>query len=138
MSDSPVTMFIPFGEGYGNPGITLRADSAKELDSILRELSDSTDPSDENSTSLLDSVLDGVLTVQAGVLLKFPKKVTVAASAPTVTHPQAQSTPADAPTCNHGTMKYKEGVSRSSGKNYKGWFCPAPQGQNQCSPQFVK
>ncbi|MET0466972.1 MAG: hypothetical protein ABW007_27685 [Chitinophagaceae bacterium] len=138
MSDSPVTMFIPFGEGYGNPGITLRADSAKELDGILKELSNPTDPKDAESVSLLDSVLDGVLTVQAGVTLKFPKKVTVAASAePAVTHPQATGA-ADAPTCTHGSMKYKEGTSRSTGKQYKGWFCPAPQGAGQCAPQFVK
>lgn len=137
MSDSPVTMFIPFGEGYGNPGITLRADSAKELDGILRELSNPVDAKDPEGVSLLDSVLDGVLTVQAGVLLKFPKKVVVAASAPApVTHPQATGA-ADAPNCNHGPMKYKAGTSNKTGKEYKAWFCPAPQGTQQCPAKFI-
>lgn len=134
MSDAPITLFIPFGNGYGNPGITVRADSLRELNTILDEFSSQDDP---EGTSLLDQILDGVVTVKAGVLLKFPQEAPVAKP---VTHPQAQNSPADAPNCTHGAMKYREGKVKSGpnvGKDYKGWFCPAPQGTNQCKPQFI-
>jgi hypothetical protein len=39
-------------------------------------------------------------------------------------------------TCPHGSMTYREGVSQSSGKPYKGWFCPM-RGQNACKPIFA-
>lgn len=137
MSDAPLTLFMPFGTGYGNPGLTVRADSAKELDSILEDLTTKVNESDPDELSTLDSILDGIQTVRAAALLKFPQEEK-ASPKPTVTHPQAQSTPPDAPSCNHGTMKWKEGTSRSTNKPYKGWFCTAPQGTNQCSPQFVR
>lgn len=40
-------------------------------------------------------------------------------------------TPA-APECPHGPMVWKEGLSQSSGKPYKGHFCAA----GECKPQF--
>lgn len=135
MSDAPLTLFMPFGTGYGNPGLTVRADSAKELDSILKDLTTAVNAADPD-VSQLDAILDGIQTVRAAALLKFPQEEKPVK--PTVTHPQAQSVPADAPSCNHGPMKWKEGTSRSTGKSYKGWFCTAPQGTNQCSPQFVR
>lgn len=144
MSDAPITLFVPFGEGYGNPGLTLRADSIKELTATIDQLSEQVDE-DPESTSVLDHLLDGVLTIKAGVLLKFPQKVQVTApAANTTNHPQAQSTPADAPNCSHGQMKYREGTTKSgpnAGKQYKGWFCSAPFGTDraqQCAPQFIR
>jgi hypothetical protein len=137
MNESPLTLFIPFGSGYGNPGLTLRAENVGELNAVLSDLSEPTDVTDPESASKRDELLDGVLTVKAGVLLKFPQDEKPKA-APTVTHPQAAtSAPADAPVCTHGPMKWKEGVSKS-GNNYKGWFCGAPYGQTQCKAQFVK
>lgn len=138
MSDSPITLFVPFGEGYGNPGLTIRADSLDELDEILAGVSDSVDD-DPDSVSKLDSILDGVLTIKAAVALKFPQKTVVNQNATASTHPQAKAQPDSAPSCNHGPMKYREGTSRQ-GNPYKGWFCPAPQGTpgGQCKPQFVK
>jgi hypothetical protein len=140
VSDAPITLFVPFGEGYGNPGLTVRADSVDELNSILDDLSDSQDSTDPESVSKLDALLDGVLTVKAAVTLKFPQKTVVNQNATATSHPQAQATPSSAPSCTHGAMKFKEGVSRSSGNAYKGWFCPAPQGTpgGQCKPQFIK
>lgn len=131
MSDSALTMFIPFGAGYGNPGLTVRADTVDELVAVFGELS----ATGENEVSKLDEILDGVATVNAGVLLKGLSVAKPEAAKP-VTHPQAQSAPSDAPTCTHGAMKYKEGTGKS-GKNYKGWFCGAPYGQTQCKPQFI-
>lgn len=138
MSDAPITLFIPFGQGYGNPGLTIRADSTDELDSILAGLSDSSDASDPESSSKLDSLLDGVLTVRAGVLLKFPQEEKPARQS--VTHPQATANPNAAPSCDHGEMKWRSGISRA-GNEYKGYFCTAPQGATKgaaCAPQFQK
>lgn len=139
MSDSPITLFVPFGEGYGNPGLTIRADSLDELDEILAGVSDSVDD-DPDSVSKLDSILDGVLTIKAAVALKFPQKTVVTQNMAPSTHPQAKAQPDSAPSCNHGPMKYREGTARGTGNPYKGWFCPAPQGTpgGQCKPQFVK
>jgi len=52
----------------------------------------------------------------------------------------AATPPADANehTCTHGVMNYRE-AKPGSGKNWKGYFCPTPQGtQGQCSPQFIR
>ena len=133
MSDAPITLFIPFGEGYGKPGLTVRADTLAELDAVLKTFSEQDDP---EGSSRLDSILDGVLTIKAGVVLKFPQEEKKAARPAQA----AVNTPSDAPSCNHGVMKFREGTVKSGanvGKPYKGWFCPAPQGTNQCKPQFI-
>jgi hypothetical protein len=137
MSDSALTMFIPFGAGYGNPGLTVRADTVDELVSVFAELSENSDANDPESPSKLDGILDGVAVVNAGVLLKGLSVAKPEPAAKPVSHPQAQSSPADAPTCAHGSMKWKEGVS-AKGNNYKGWFCAAPYGQTKCAAQFIK
>lgn len=133
MADAPITLFIPLGNDRSNAGLTVRAESIDEVNAILGDLSET----GVDEVSKLDNLLDGVLTVKAGVELKFPAPVAPPRQA-NVTHPQAQPAPADAKTCAHGTMKWKEGTSKSSGKSYKGWFCPAPYGQSQCEPQFVR
>ncbi|WP_018687023.1 hypothetical protein [Actinokineospora enzanensis] len=40
--------------------------------------------------------------------------------------------------CEHGQMKFMSGVSKSSGKPYKGFFCTAADRAEQCKPQFLK
>jgi hypothetical protein len=117
MSDAPVTLFIPFGSGYGQPGLTLRAETPKELDAVLQSLKEASD----DELSLLDSILSEVETVKAALLLKFPQEEKPArqASNTTVTPPAVGES---VPTCNHGPMKWRQGTSRSSGKEYKGWF----------------
>lgn len=37
-------------------------------------------------------------------------------------------------TCAHGQMQWKAGTSKTSGKDYAGWFCPSKDRNNQCSP----
>ena len=42
-------------------------------------------------------------------------------------------------TCIHGDMTFREGVSKTSGKPYRAFFCPAPKGTpNQCAPEFLR
>lgn len=43
--------------------------------------------------------------------------------------------PPEAPTCVHGHMKYTEGVSKTTGKPYRGHVCVAPRG-SQCSARW--
>lgn len=43
---------------------------------------------------------------------------------------------ADGPRCPHGARIWKSGTSRSTGKPYKGWFCP--QRGSDCEPLFVR
>lgn len=134
MADSPITLFVPLGnERFASAGLTIRGETVNEVNAILADLSET----DETEASKLNSLLDGVLTIKAGVTLKFPEATQQ--TKPAVTHPQAASSPSDAPSCNHGSMKYREGVAKSSGKAYKGWFCQAPQGVpgGQCKPQFI-
>lgn len=133
MADAPITLFIPLGNDRSNAGLTVRAESIDEVNAILGNLSET----GEDEVSKLDNLLDGVLTVKAGVELKFPAPTPPVRQA-SVTHPQAQTVPADAQSCAHGPMKWKEGTSKSSGKAYKGWFCGAPYGQTQCEPKFVR
>lgn len=40
------------------------------------------------------------------------------------------------PTCAHGAMVYKSGVSKTSGKPYSGHFCPSSNRAEQCKPVF--
>lgn len=133
MSDSALTQFIPFGAGYGNPGLTIRADTADELAAIFDDLGSK---AEGEETSKLDRILDGVALVNAGVLLKGLSVAKPEPKTQVVTHPQAQKNPGDAPNCAHGPMTWKAGNRKSDQKPYKGWFCPAPNGQTQCKPQF--
>ncbi|MBM7771940.1 hypothetical protein JOD54_002144 [Actinokineospora baliensis] len=40
--------------------------------------------------------------------------------------------------CKHGSMKYMSGISKSSGKPYRGFFCSERDRNEQCKPEFVK
>jgi anti-sigma factor ChrR (cupin superfamily) len=134
MADAPITFFMPLGNDRSNAGLTVRAESVDELNAVLKDLTDSANP---DEVSKLNDVIDSVLAIKAGLELKG---LSAAQAAPVqkVNHPQANaSAPADAPTCAHGNMKWKEGTSKQ-GNAYKGWFCPAPYGQTQCPAKFIK
>lgn len=131
MSDAPVTLFIPFGSGYGNPGLTLRAETVKELNATMLDLKEE----DEEGISLLDSLLSEVVTIKAAVLLKFPQEESQARNASS-TRPANVPDASSTPKCDHGAMKYREGQNAKG--PWKGYFCPQPYGQQQCKPQFIK
>lgn len=40
--------------------------------------------------------------------------------------------------CKHGRRKYMSGISKTSGKAYKGFFCNETDRSEQCKPEFVK
>lgn len=134
MADAPITFFMPLGKSRSNAGLTVRAESVDELNATLKDLTDS----DSTEVSKLNDVIDSVLAINAALELKGLNVQETPSYAPKSTHPQASaSAPADAPTCAHGSMKWKEGTSQK-GNAYKGWFCPAPFGQSKCEPKFVK
>lgn len=57
--------------------------------------------------------------------------------APTPQQAQVQAAAQGAaPACEHGARVWREGVSKSSGKPYRGWFCPSMDRGNQCKPMF--
>ena len=41
------------------------------------------------------------------------------------------------PSCEHGRMLWKEGVSAKTGNAYKGWVCPS-KAKPQCAPRWEK
>jgi len=134
MADAPITFFIPLGNDRANAGLTVRAESVDELNAVLADLTDSVN----DEPAKLDNVIDSVLAIKAGLELKGLNSTPAAQAPRQSTHPQANaSAPADAPTCAHGSMKWKEGTSKQ-GNAYKGWFCPAPYGQTQCPAKFIK
>lgn len=46
---------------------------------------------------------------------------------------------ASGPTCKHGAMTFKEGVSQKTGKPWKAWMCPSPKGTpDQCPADFIR
>lgn len=49
------------------------------------------------------------------------------------------STPTSTPTCKHGAMTYRTGISAKTGKEWKAWMCPAPKGTpDQCPADFLR
>lgn len=51
----------------------------------------------------------------------------------------AAAAPSSGPTCKHGAMVYKSGVSQKTGNAWKAWMCPAPKGTpDQCPADFIR
>jgi hypothetical protein len=52
---------------------------------------------------------------------------------------RADAAPSSAPTCKHGAMTYRTGISQKTGKEWKAWMCPAPKGTpDQCPADFLR
>jgi len=52
--------------------------------------------------------------------------------------PVASSAPVAEGHCKHGKLTYRESKPGAE-KQWKGWFCPSPQGTpDQCSPKFIR
>ena len=44
----------------------------------------------------------------------------------------------EVPSCRHGEMNYKEGVSTKTGRPYSGYTCPSKDRKDQCDPRWNK
>lgn len=128
---------VYLGYFIGRHKLTFGASDVAGVLSHLNDLNE-VDPVDEISP--LNVLLDHMVTMDAAVNVKYG----TASPAPKPTQspdggftPGGYDAPSEGPSCGHGPMKWRQGVSKA-GKPYKGWFCTAPYGQNQCSAQFVK
>lgn len=80
-----------------------------------------------------DSILSGVGAI-AAVAAPLAEPVWATSTQPAVT-----ATPSTAPTCKHGAMTYREGMSQKTGKPWRAWMCPAPKGTpDQCPADFLR
>lgn len=63
-------------------------------------------------------------------------------TSPPPARPAAPAAPSDGPTCHHGAMTYREGISGPNSKNpgtpYKMWVCPERNRDAQCKPVWVR
>jgi hypothetical protein len=114
--------------------INLRAETPEEAEKVLAWAT-------ANASLVTDTVKAFVGT--AVVTQSFPGAQVVEQNGPSWSQQgsQQQAPPAqqgEGKTCIHGAMTYREGVGKQSGKPYKAYFCPAPKGSAQCSPEFLR
>ena len=142
---------VPHGpDNYRDSMINVRGNSAAEFAADLTWL--------EQNAATVAAALQAIhasVNVQAG----FPGSTNVQPAAVQENHPQAPAPqqswsnqgsqqavpqqdgngqpPGPPAMCAHGEMKWLT-AKPGSGKNWKGWFCPAPKGAaDQCKPNFV-
>lgn len=136
-----VSLGINLGKDrYTDPRFTI---SATDVAGVMKHLNDLTEPdeTDPNGLSALDGMLDHLELIDKAVMVK--KGLSATPSAPISPDggftPGGYSSPATAnvPSCKHGPMNYKSGISKKNGKPYEAHFCPAPMGQPKCDPVFV-
>lgn len=129
-----VVVTLKAGTSFSDPWIVLHA---KNVQAALNHLSDN------NLKDLMDRVKRAGKYFVGEKELEPAKGVGLSASEPAKTVGQrlAQGPPApsgEGRYCAHGEMLYKEGFSAKTQKAWKGYFCPAPRGSDQCEPQFVR
>jgi hypothetical protein len=130
---------VKFG-GHDESMVNLRAGTEQELDTRLRYLIDNA-----------GTIVLAADTLRATAVERQPMAAATASTPhahnygaqvpqqppggppPPPAQPAYQPQPA-APTCAHGPMIYKSGVSKTSRKPYSAHFCPAPQDQPRCAP----
>lgn len=114
--------------------LTVGSNAVTGLAGHLNDLTE-VDETDPEGLSPIDGILDNIQTIvaAANVKLGMMNGTSPGASSQVV---NSGSVPSEGRSCAHGPMKYKEGVSKA-GKPYKGYFCNAPYGQEQCKAQFL-
>ena len=136
MSDTEkISITLKAGSTFDSPWVVLHADTVQE------------------AAALLDAVaLTGIGTKASTVAKGFQAEyaaselgtthvsATPVAAAPAAVAPlqiQNSAAPTDAaPSCHHGVKVFRQ-AKPDSGKTWKGYFCPSPQGTpDQCPPSF--
>ena len=144
-----VQVNIKSGEGYDATLVNVYAKTPDELVQLLEAV---------KTHAPLIAEAKGAVSFAHGIEVKKGSvNTTVQNDAPTAAvdawtrdkvsgpgQPQEQPAPSFAqpnnqgPACAHGPMTFRQ-AKPGSGKDWKGYFCPTPQGTpNQCKPQFVK
>lgn len=102
--------------------VNIRANTADELSVLLEGIGDYS-----TQIAAVQKLITGAYTVAP---LSTPASTPVSPVAPTSMPDQ---TAGQSPTCIHGARKFLSGVSKKTGRPYKMWVCPQPQGAEQCS-----
>ena len=151
MSDHKLNATLKAGQGYDAPWLTIGSDDPGELHSLLTRFA-GVDASVDTAAAVVaaatklqnfwtakDTLGGQVVTSQQqqqpapGPATQFISGQQAAPQQPVQRQAQTQG---PGPSCQHGPMAWRQGVSKKSGKEYKGWFCQT-QGSD-CSPQFVR
>lgn len=108
--------------------VNIYADTSAEFEAQLGNVQD--------MAALIHSVSQSLGS--AGPGRSFPSRSGYSKPAPAA---PATAAPAvvegQTPTCKHGNMTFREGVSAKG--PWKGWMCPAPKGAtDKCDPIFVR
>lgn len=150
-----LTATLKFGGGYADPWLVVRADTAEELVGLLQQAAQA-----GAVATLAQSAVEAQAVYTAARSLGA-KPVAVEAApqaapptppwqppqqaAPTSPAPSAPAAPAPAaapagaPTCQHGPMVWRTGVSKKTGQPWQAWMCSAPRGAtDKCDAQFVR
>lgn len=121
-TEGKLTVTLKGGAGFDAPWIVIHADDASDA---LEQL----------KAPELKELME--LTKKAGAHFSggngsAGRPQQAAASAP------AQSNAgSSAPSCSHGAMTYRKGISKKTNKPWEAYFCPAPQGEEQCKAKFI-
>jgi hypothetical protein len=121
---------------YTAPQLVIRTHSQADALTAFRELAESSDPTDPESPSILDEILDHLQQITTAGKLKFGMAEISKPAAGGFTSDgftPATSVDSSEKRCKHGVMKHKSGVN-GQGKAYAGYFCPSFNRQDQCSP----
>ena len=153
MSDEGTsTVTLKMGAGYESPWVVVHGASLSQIaDELIAEFAIAADP----SWSFDDLVIAAAQQAQgkwAAATGLNARVVGGEAGPATAERPKwggnrgatgggggdrsAAPTGAPAPSCPHGQMTWRESKPGAS-KDWKGWFCPSPQGTpDQCKPKF--
>jgi hypothetical protein len=149
VSEFPVQVTIkPPATAASAPWLNFQGQDVEELtEHILKVFPDTTYDSFAELVSKAYVEYGAVLTATVGLAAPAaPQTASIQSPgpAPQWAGPVAAAAPSGppAPQCQHfeqyGPMVYRE-AKPGSGKNWKAWFCPAPQGTpDQCKAQFLR
>jgi hypothetical protein len=137
-NNTGVTVTLKAGQGFEAPWIVIHAEN----------VADAKDQIDQGVfAELAERTVAAAEFFRAAHNVKKGLAANEAASAPAqqdggasnyATNSGAPAQQGEGKTCIHGAMTYREGVGKQSGKPYKAYFCPAPKGSAQCSPEFLR
>lgn len=128
-TEGKVTVTLKGGEGFAAPWVVIHAENAQDA---LEQLND------KNMGELLKRVRQvSDFFVQSGGNASQRQSQNQPAQQ-SQRPPQQQAPNGETKTCQHGEMVFRSGVSKASGKPYKGFFCPSSDRNDQCKPQFIR
>jgi len=120
-TEGKLTVTLKGGAGFDAPWIVIHADDAADA---LEQL----------KAPELKELME--LTKKAGAHFSGGSGSS-ARPAPQSAAPAQSNAGSSAPSCSHGAMTYRKGISKKTNKPWEAYFCPAPQGEEQCKAKFI-